>query len=66
MLIISGEKDNIVPWKLASAAYKRQKKNAHHPTEIVEIPGVGHSLVIDSHWGDVATAALDFLRPLTP
>ncbi len=65
MLVVSGEKDNIVPWKLANAAYKRQKKNAHHPTEIVEIPGVGHSLVIDSHWREVARTALDFLRPLT-
>ena len=30
--------------------------------EIVEIPGVGHSLVIDSHWSEVADAALAFLR----
>ena len=62
MLVVSGENDNIVPWSLANAAYKRQRRNAHHPTEIVEIPGVGHSLVIDSHWGEVADAALAFLR----
>ena len=62
MLVVSGEKDNIVPWSMANAAYKKQSKNAHHPTEIVEIPGVGHSLVIDSHWGEVADAALTFLR----
>ncbi|MET0838459.1 MAG: alpha/beta hydrolase [Marmoricola sp.] len=60
MLIISGEKDNIVPWRLANAAYKRQRSNPS-PTEIVEIPGVGHSLVIDSHWREVADAALTFL-----
>ena len=62
MLVISGEKDNIVPWALANAAYKQQARNRHHVTEIVEIPGVGHSLVIDSHWGEVADASLAFLR----
>ena len=61
MLIISGGKDNIVPWKLANAAYKRQRKNPN-PTEIKEIPGVGHSLVIDSGWESVARASLDFLQ----
>lgn len=61
MLVISGEKDNIVPWALANAAYKQQRKNQHAPTEVVEIPGVGHSLVIDSHWEAVADASLEFL-----
>ena len=28
MLVISGGKDNIVPWELANAAYKQQRKNA--------------------------------------
>lgn len=60
MLVISGGNDNIVPWKLANAAYKKQRKNAA-PTEIEEIPGVGHSLVIDSKWETVAQAALRFL-----
>ena len=62
MLVISGEKDNIVPWTLANAAFKQQRKNTHAVTEIVEIPGVGHSLVIDSGWQQVAEASLDFLR----
>lgn len=61
MLVITGEKDNIVPFAMANAAYKKQRKNQHHVTEIVEIPGVGHSLVIDSHWREVADASLDFL-----
>jgi pimeloyl-ACP methyl ester carboxylesterase len=61
MLIVTGEKDNIVPFALANAAFKRQRRNAS-PTELVEIPGVGHSLVIDSHWGEVAEAALSFVR----
>lgn len=60
MLVVTGEKDNIVPFALANAAYKRQRKNVS-PTELVEIPGVGHSLVIDSHWGEVADAALSFI-----
>ncbi len=46
---------------MANAAYKKQAKNPARPTEIVEIPGVGHSLIIDSHWGEVADAALAFL-----
>ena len=60
LLIISGEKDNTVPWAIANASFKRQKRNSN-PTEIIEIPGRGHSLVIDSGWSDVARAALDFL-----
>lgn len=61
MLVITGEKDHIVPFALANAAFKQQQKNQHAVTELVEIPGVGHSLVIDSHWGEVADAALAFL-----
>jgi pimeloyl-ACP methyl ester carboxylesterase len=60
MLVVSGERDNIVPWALSNAAYKRQRKNIA-PTEIVEIPGRGHSLVFDSGWREVADAALGFL-----
>lgn len=62
MLVVTGEKDNIVPFALANAAYKQQKKNTSSVTELVEIPGVGHSLVIDSHWNEVADAALAFLE----
>lgn len=61
LLVVTGEKDNIVPFAMANAAFKKQRRNQHHATEIVEIPGVGHSLVIDSHWQEVADAALDFL-----
>jgi non-heme chloroperoxidase len=61
MLIVSGGNDNIVPWKLANAAFNQQRKNAN-PTEIEEIPGVGHSLVIDSKWETVAQTALKFLE----
>jgi pimeloyl-ACP methyl ester carboxylesterase len=60
LLIISGEKDNTVPWAIANASYKRQKKNPN-VTEIAEIPGRGHSLVIDNGWREVANAALAFV-----
>jgi pimeloyl-ACP methyl ester carboxylesterase len=61
MLIISGEKDNTIPWALANGAYKRQ---AHNPgvTEIVEMPNRGHALTIDSGWREVADAALAFVQ----
>jgi non-heme chloroperoxidase len=62
MLVVTGENDNIVPFAMANAAFKKQSKNAHHATELVEIPGVGHSLIIDSSWKSVADAALAFLE----
>ncbi len=61
LLVVTGEDDNIVPFAMANAAYRLQRRNRHHATELVEIPGVGHSLVIDSHWREVADAALAFL-----
>jgi non-heme chloroperoxidase len=61
VLIISGEKDNTVPWAIANASYKRQKRN-DDVTEIVEIPGRGHALTIDSGWREVAQTALAFVK----
>jgi pimeloyl-ACP methyl ester carboxylesterase len=61
LLIISGEKDNTVPPAVANAAYNRQKHNTA-VTEIAEIPGRGHALVIDSGWHEVADTALAFVR----
>jgi len=37
LLIIEGEKDHTVPWAIAHAAYKRQRRNPA-VTEIVKIP----------------------------
>ena len=65
LLIISGEKDNTVPWAIANASFKRQKRNPN-PTEIKEIVGRGHSLVIDSGWPEVAEVALEFLARHAP
>jgi pimeloyl-ACP methyl ester carboxylesterase len=61
LLIVSGEKDNIVPHAMASAAYRRQKVNAA-PTEFRELPRRGHSLIVDSGWREVAETALEFLE----
>jgi len=60
LLIISGEKDNTVPWAIAHASYKRQQDNPA-VTEIREIPNRGHSLTIDHGWRDVAETALAFI-----
>ncbi|MDX6513745.1 MAG: hypothetical protein QOE36_3249 [Gaiellaceae bacterium] len=61
LLIISGEKDNTVPWSIANASYKKQ---AHNPgvTEIEEIKNRGHALTIDSGWREVADKALAFVK----
>jgi pimeloyl-ACP methyl ester carboxylesterase len=61
LLIISGQNDNIVPWAMANAAYKLQKRNPA-ATEIRELPNRGHSLVIDSGWREVADVCLEFVR----
>ena len=61
LLIIDGEKDHTVPWAIANAAYKRQKRNPG-VTEIVKVPNRGHSLTIDHGWKDVADAVLDWLK----
>ena len=61
LLIISGELDHTVPWAVANASYKREKRNPGI-TEIVEIKGRGHSLTIDNGWREVADTALAFVK----
>ncbi len=61
LLIISGEKDNTVPWAIANASYKRQSDNPG-VTEITEIKGRGHALTIDGGWREVADTALAFVK----
>jgi non-heme chloroperoxidase len=61
LLIISGEKDNTVPWAIANASYKKQKRN-EGVTEIVEMPNRGHALVVDSGWREVADTAVAFVQ----
>jgi non-heme chloroperoxidase len=61
LLIVSGEKDNTVPWSIANASFHQQQHNSG-VTEIVEIPNRGHALTIDSGWREVADKALAFVR----
>jgi pimeloyl-ACP methyl ester carboxylesterase len=61
LLIVSGEKDNTVPWAIANASFKRQERNPG-VTEIVEMPNRGHALVVDSGWREVADTALSFIK----
>jgi non-heme chloroperoxidase len=65
LLIIDGEKDHTVPWAIAHAAYKRQRRNPA-VTEIVKMPNRGHSLTIDHGWREVAQTALDFVKRFVP
>jgi pimeloyl-ACP methyl ester carboxylesterase len=64
LLILEGEKDHTVPWAIANASYKQQRKN-EAVTEIEKIPNRGHSLTIDSGWREVAQKALDFIKRFT-
>jgi len=61
LLIIDGEKDHTVPWAIANASYKRQRRNPG-VTEIAKIANRGHSLTIDSGWREVADTALRFVQ----
>jgi non-heme chloroperoxidase len=61
MLVVSGERDNQVPWAIAKATSDRQQGNRNRPRSF-EIPGRGHSLTIDAGWQKVAQLSLDFIR----
>ncbi len=61
LLILDGELDNTVPWAIANASFKRQKRN-QGVTEIVKVAGRGHALVIDNGWREVADTSLAFIK----
>ena len=61
LLIISADNDHTVPWSIANAAFKKQRRN-DGVTEIVKVPDRGHSLTIDSRWPEVADTALAFVK----
>jgi non-heme chloroperoxidase len=61
LLLISGGDDHTVPWAIANASFKQQRRN-HGVTEIVEVPHRGHALTIDAGWREVADKALAFVR----
>ena len=64
MLIVSADSDHTVPWAIANASYRRQKRNKG-VTEIVKMPRRGHSLTIDGGWREVAQKALEFVKRFT-
>jgi non-heme chloroperoxidase len=61
LLILDGELDHTVPWAIAKASAKRQLRN-DGVTELVQVPGRGHSLTIDHGWREVADLSLQFVR----
>lgn len=61
LLIMSGERDNIVPTVVARAAYEHQSTNGD-VTEFFELADRGHSLIIDHGWREVAQKALTFVQ----
>ena len=61
MLILGGAQDHTIPWTLANAAFKLQRRNPG-VTEAAKIEGRGHSLTIDSGWREVAERALAFVK----
>ena len=65
VLIIAGQNDNTVPLAITQATYKLESKNVGE-TRITEIPGRGHSLVIDHGWREVADTALEFAQTYSP
>ena len=65
LLILDGEKDHTVPWAIANASYKRQRRNPS-VTEIKKMPNRGHSLTIDHGWEEVAQTSLDFIKRFVP
>jgi pimeloyl-ACP methyl ester carboxylesterase len=61
LLLIAGGDDHTVPQAVVENEYRIQLKNPG-VTELVVIPGRGHSLIIDSGWREVADEALEFVQ----
>jgi pimeloyl-ACP methyl ester carboxylesterase len=61
LLLIAGQNDHVVPPVVTRATLKQYR---HSPavTDLVQLPGRGHSLTIDGGWREVAEAALVWLR----
>jgi non-heme chloroperoxidase len=64
MLIVSADSDHTVPWGIANAAYRKQKRNKA-VTEIVKMSCRGHSLTIDAGWQEVVEKAREFVKRFT-
>jgi len=61
LLLIAGEKDHTVPPVITKATLQQYRRSPA-VTDLIEIPGRGHSLTIDSGWRVVADTALTWLR----
>ncbi|RZS91767.1 alpha-beta hydrolase superfamily lysophospholipase [Motilibacter rhizosphaerae] len=61
LLLIASGKDHTVPESVTRATLK-QYRHSDAVTELLEFPDRGHSLVIDSGWGEVADTCLTWLR----
>ena len=61
LLILDGAKDNTVPWSIANASFKKQRRN-EGVTEIEKVPNRGHALTIDGGWREVADKSLAFIK----
>jgi len=61
LLITAGGKDHTVPASVSRQAAKKYEKSPA-VTDLREFPDRGHSLTIDSGWGDVADAVLAWLE----
>jgi len=61
LLMISGEKDNIVPPVLVKAAFKKYSKSTA-VTDFKSFAGRGHSLASDHGWQEIAEYSLAWLN----
>ena len=61
LLLISGTADNTVPDVTTRATYK-QYRHSSAVTDLRQLDGRGHSLVIDHGWRDVADVCLSWLK----
>lgn len=66
LLIVGSSSDHTAPEAMAKAAFAKQRKNTVNVTEYADLPGRGHSLVVDSGWRDVADLALEFFSRTAP
>jgi pimeloyl-ACP methyl ester carboxylesterase len=61
LLLIMGSQDHTVPEAITKSTLK-QYRYSPATTELLEFADRGHSLTIDSGWGDVAAACLSWLN----
>ena len=61
LLIISTDRDHTVPWSIANASFKKQRRNGG-VTEIAKLSDRGHSCTFDSGWREAADTAVAFVK----